>query len=98
MIRIGRAKNGTGAAAAAAGDAAAPAWLYRSEAFAEDLTELVTTALPQSPPGAAPRRMRGGLDGLLEGAGHEDRGGVDGRGAAGAGLLGWARRLHWQGA
>lgn len=99
MTQFARAHSSNSAvseAATAAGDAPPP-WLYRSEAFAEDLMEHVS-ALPQWQQGAASRRQLGGLDGLVrDGArfGDGDRQRGD---RAGASLLGWSRLLHWQGA
>ncbi|MFO1266953.1 MAG: hypothetical protein U1F67_09420 [Rubrivivax sp.] len=62
MIKFARARTSRAISdAAAASDA--PPWLYRSEAFAEDLMEHVS-ALPQWQQGAASRRKLGGLDGL----------------------------------
>lgn len=95
MIRIGRARSSAGAHRLGQGDAAPP-WLTRSEAFAEDLTDLVAT-LPQWQRSAARRGFDRRGEGM--GAGPHERwpGGGSGAGA-GAGLLGWIRRRHWQGA
>lgn len=99
MIKFARARTSRAISdAAAASDA--PPWLYRSEAFAEDLIGLVS-ALPQWQQSAAARRMPGGLDGMLrDGAGFrkEDRDRGGGGAGAGSGLFDWARRPHWQGA